>query len=95
MAKRADSDIPGEVYIQFVKSLYGSASTVLVGATSHMLVALFVYLRNGEPLFLAFAALFIAIGIIRYMGIRKGADEITDPEQARRLESVCKTEIWN
>ncbi|GGA64606.1 diguanylate cyclase [Nitratireductor aestuarii] len=87
MAKRADSDIPGEVYIQFVKSLYGSASTVLVGATSHMLVALFVYLRNGEPLFLAFAALFIAIGIIRYMGIRKGADEITDPEQARRLES--------
>jgi len=87
MANRADSDIPGEVYIQFVKSLYGASSTVLVGATSHMLIALMVYVRNGEPIFMVFAALFFAIGLVRYMGIRKGDEELSDPELAHHLET--------
>lgn len=87
MTNRANSDIPGEVYIQFVKSLYGSRSTVLIGATSHMLIALMVYVRNGEPTFIIFAALFFAIGLVRYMGIRVGGDELSDPEIAHHLET--------
>lgn len=87
MSNRANSDIPGEVYIQFVKSLYGSRNTLLVGAACHTLIAVMVYIRTGETIFAIFAALFLLIGVVRFMGIRHGADDLTDPEVAYHWET--------
>lgn len=81
------SDMPGEVYVQFVKSLYRSRSTLLVGATSHMLIALMVYLRTGKIVFVVFGALFLAIGAVRYIGISRDGEVLNDPETARHWES--------
>ena len=87
MAKRAESDIPGEVYVQFVKSLYGSRGTILFGATAHLVIALLVYANSGQPIFLAFGLILFAIAVVRYLGIRKGPEAVTDPHQARILET--------
>lgn len=87
MDNRDNGDIPGEVYVQFVKSLYESRNTLLIGGISHMLIALMVFVSTGEPLFAVFAALFLAIGFVRFIGIRRDRDSLVDAETARHWEA--------
>ena len=46
MAVRS-SDVPEDVYIQFVRSLFESRHTLLIGALCHMVVALMAFIRTG------------------------------------------------
>ncbi len=88
MDKRSSGDIPGDVYVQFVKSLFESRHMLLVGAFSHMAVALVAYVRTGRPIFAIISILLFAIGFWRFLGLRPSQNELDqlDWETARKWE---------
>ncbi|WP_173932794.1 EAL domain-containing protein [Chelativorans sp. Marseille-P2723] len=87
MVHRA-GDVPDDVYIQFVRSLFERRHTLLVGALCHMLVALMAYEQTGHPLYGLFAAVLVAIGFWRFTGLRRSRKELDelDLETARKWE---------
>ena len=74
------NDIPVDIYVRFVRSLFNDAIILIVGALCHSLIALLVYQRTGALIYLALAVVMLGAGIYRYLGIKnfqaKGA--ITD-----------------
>jgi len=88
MARRA-TDIPDDVYVQFVRSLFESRIMLLIGAFSHMLVALMAYLRTERPLFAILSVLFLAVGFWRFSGLRPTEEDLDklDVETARKWEA--------
>ena len=71
MAKTKSEPVPVDVYIQFVRSLFDNARTVIVGACIHATAAVLVFWSIGDPLYLGIAAILLGIGIWRYLGMRK------------------------
>ncbi len=64
-------DVPIDIYVRFVRSLFNDAIIPVVGAFCHCLIALLVFERTEEPIYLALAGLMLAAGLYRYFGIRK------------------------
>lgn len=75
MAVRA-RDVPEDVYIQFVRSLFESRYTLLIGALCHVIVALTAYLRTDWPVFGAIAVLLFGIGCWRFITLRRSKAEL-------------------
>src|SRR3954453_5793045 len=71
MKKSKANDVPVDIYVRFVRSLFNDASILLVGAFSHCLIALLVFERTEEPIYLVLAGLMLAAGLYRYYSIRK------------------------
>lgn len=71
MGKARIENIPADVYIQFVRSLFDNAHMLLIGALCHAVISLMVYWRNGQPIFLALACALLAVGLWRYSGLRQ------------------------
>lgn len=88
MGKTNENHIPDDVYIQFVRSLFNSAHTVLVGAAIHATAAFLVYWNNGLPIYALLGFLLLAIGVWRYAGMRKfkKSGQIASREEAWRWE---------
>lgn len=88
MASRKLSDIPMDVYVQFVRSLFDNYQTLLVGAACHSVVATMIYWRGGDPVYLIWAVLFMAIGVWRYLSLRKfhKSGVVINGSSARRWE---------
>lgn len=81
------ADIPTEVYIEFARSLAKDAATVLIGVFLHALVAALVWSRTGQSVFLSLSALFVAVGLFRYLlTARIDASAIVDFASAKRYE---------
>jgi diguanylate cyclase (GGDEF)-like protein len=70
MKKNKQNDIPVDIYAGFVRSLFNDAIILIVGALCHSLIALLVYERTGEAIYLALAVVMFAAGSYRYLGIR-------------------------
>ena len=88
MAQKKLNDIPVDVYVQFVRSLFDNYQMLLVGAACHSIIAFMVYLRNGEPAFAAMGLILLAVGIWRYVSIRRYHRQggATDLVSAQRWE---------
>jgi len=88
MGKTTETHIPDDVYIQFVRSLFNSVHTVLVGALIHMLLTFLVFWKNGKPIYAWLALLLLAVGVWRYAGMLKfkKAPPITNRAQAWEWE---------
>ena len=88
MKKSKANDIPVDIYVRFVRSLFNDSIILVVGALLHCLMALLVYQRNQEPIYLLLALLMCGAGLYRYYGIRKyeKADLITDYASAVKAE---------
>lgn len=88
MVNRAGSDIPEDVYVQFVRSLFESRHTLLVGAICHMLVALMAYLHTDQPIYGVISLLLLAVGVWRFVGLQRRVGELDrlDFETAREWE---------
>ncbi|MFZ1772880.1 MAG: EAL domain-containing protein [Rhizobiaceae bacterium] len=86
--KKYRSDIPDDVYLEYVRSLYNDAATVLVGAGVHATLAALAYAKTGQPSYLAIAITLAAVGLLRYFGIRRvdPATQITDIQSAKAHE---------
>lgn len=88
MKRSKNPEIPVDVYVQFVRSLFNDANTVLLGAFCHGLIAAMVYLRSGDVVFLALAGLLFGAGLFRFNGMLKfrSSKGITDEASAWRWE---------
>ncbi|TIU60536.1 MAG: hypothetical protein E5W25_30740, partial [Mesorhizobium sp.] len=62
MGRTKTDNIPVDVYIQFVRSLFDNAHMLVIGASCHAIVSLMVYWRNGQSVFLILAAALLGIG---------------------------------
>jgi diguanylate cyclase (GGDEF)-like protein len=71
MGRTKTDNIPADVYIQFVRSLFDNAHMLVIGAVCHATVSLMVYWRNGQPVFLFLAGALLGIGVWRYFGLRR------------------------
>jgi diguanylate cyclase (GGDEF)-like protein len=88
MGKITENHIPDDVYIQFVRSLFNSAHTVLVGALIHATAAFLVYWHNGNTIYALLGVLLLAIGVWRYVSMLKfkKAGQIGNRAEAWRWE---------
>ncbi len=88
MKKSKNNEIPVDIYVRFVRSLFNDSIILVVGALLHCLMALLVYQRNAEPIYLVLAVLMCAAGLYRFHGIRKyeKADLIVDYVSALKAE---------
>ncbi|MCX7303083.1 MAG: EAL domain-containing protein [Hyphomicrobiales bacterium] len=80
-------DIPEDIYVGFVRSLYDGAGILLVGAFSHGIVGLLVYWKTQQPIYLILSLLMIAASLWRYYAMRKvDPSSIASYEEAQRRE---------
>ncbi|RWD01297.1 MAG: EAL domain-containing protein [Mesorhizobium sp.] len=89
MGRTKTDNIPVDVYIQFVRSLFDNAHMLVIGASCHAIVSLMVYWRNGQSVFLILAAALLGIGVWRYFSLRRfhrSGGEIRDAADATRWE---------
>ncbi|THF59052.1 putative bifunctional diguanylate cyclase/phosphodiesterase [Ollibium composti] len=89
MGKTKTENIPADVYIQFVRSLFDNAHMILIGAVCYWILGFMMYMRTDNPVFIAFSFLLLFVNIFRYLGIRsfhKAGGTIADVEEARRWE---------
>jgi diguanylate cyclase (GGDEF)-like protein len=66
MSRSKPANIPADVYVQFVRSLFNSVHTVLVGTFIHTTIVLVVFWENGSPVYAGIAVALFGVGIWRY-----------------------------
>ncbi|MFD2056130.1 putative bifunctional diguanylate cyclase/phosphodiesterase [Mesorhizobium calcicola] len=89
MGRTKTENIPADVYIQFVRSLFDNAHMLVIGGACYWILGLMIYLRTHNPLFLAFSFALLSISLFRYFGIRgfrKAGGVIANVDEARRWE---------
>lgn len=87
MKKNRSDEIPEDVYVGFVRSLFGDAGILLIGAFCHGVIGALVFERTGEPVYLVLTIAMLAAGLYRYYAIRKvDTSTIVDQESALRWE---------
>ena len=63
--------VPGDVYVQFVRSLYDNVHMLLIGAFCHAVVSGMCYIKTGQDIFLWMAVLLASVGVWRYFSMRR------------------------
>ncbi|KRB34442.1 diguanylate phosphodiesterase [Mesorhizobium sp. Root695] len=89
MGRTKTENIPADVYIQFVRSLFDNAHMLVIGGVCYWILGFMIYLRTNNPLFLAFSFVLLSICLFRYFGIRsfrKAGGVIADVQEAQRWE---------
>ncbi|MER9295997.1 EAL domain-containing protein [Mesorhizobium sp. M0621] len=89
MGRTKTENIPADVYIQFVRSLFDNAHMLVIGGVCYWILGFMIYLRTHNPLFLAFSFALLSICLFRYFGIRrfrKAGGVIADVQEAQRWE---------
>lgn len=78
--------LPTDVYLSFVGSLFSQRGTVVAGIATHIVVALAIFTKLGDPVFVGFAVAFLVIGLGRLwtMYLFDSAD----------FDSRCRDQIW-
>ncbi len=88
-ARRSASDVPAEIYISIVDSLYGDARSLFLGAAAVTFAILLTAWKAGEPLIYLCALAFAVIAGIRALGVRayhRRRPELTTAFDAGRWE---------
>ena len=89
MKTNQPDEIPEDIYVGFVRSLFDNVGILLVGAFSHGLVGLLVYWKTENPVYFFLALLMIAAGIGRYYAIRQ-----VDPASIVTYEDALRREQY-
>ena len=90
MPNRKNDELPLDIYIPFVQTLFRDSVTLAIGIAAQSLLAALVFAKTGELIYLAITVGFIVIGgarLVRMDECRRAAPPITRDE-ARRLENV-------
>lgn len=82
--------IPEEIYVGFVRSLFKDAHILILGAACQGVMALLVYRSSGEPVYLALGLGLVLSGMLRYATAlwAKRGEIVTDKTSAKRWERV-------
>ncbi|WP_027052769.1 putative bifunctional diguanylate cyclase/phosphodiesterase [Mesorhizobium erdmanii] len=89
MGRTKTENIPADVYIQFVRSLFDNAHMLVIGGVCYWILGFMIWLRTQNPLFLGFSFVLLFISLFRYSGIRsfrKAGGVIANVEEAWRWE---------
>lgn len=89
MAAKRKNEIPVDVYIPFVETLFRDGSTLAVGIVAQTLLIFLVYWKTMHPLYLVVAATIVVVGMMRIWNVRKYR-QLPSPttwEEARRREN--------
>lgn len=70
MGGKSERQIPTDVYLSFVRSLYGNRMTLRAGLVVHVTTCLLIYFKVGDPAFLWFCGAVITIWILRMVSMR-------------------------
>ncbi len=88
MNGRTEEQIPADVYLSFVRSLYGNRMTLRAGMIAHVTTCLLVYFKIGDPAYLIFCGILFAVWLLRSFSM-----EMFDRVDFRDLDSH-KVAIW-
>ncbi len=85
---RLGNNIPADIYIPFVETLFRDGRTLTVGIAAQILLSVLVYWKTSESLYLGIAIALLICGILRLAGIRRfqKSDEELTFERAHRWE---------
>jgi len=89
MRRSKTENIPDDVYIQFVRSLFDNARMLVIGGACFGVLGFMMYVRTYDPLYLAFSAVILALALWRYFGIlsfHRAGSVLASVEEARRWE---------
>lgn len=88
MSARGNSDIPEDVYVQFVRSLFDNRHMLVVGACCHAIIAGLTYLGTGSWMYVVMAVALLAVGLWRFSALSKfhRLNPTLDWESARKWE---------
>lgn len=89
MAWRRRTDIPADIRLSFVRSLYGNRATLWFGMLAHVIACAVIYLKTGNVSFLVFAGVFTIIALARLFDMSRfdrAALANPTPEQLNQWE---------
>ncbi|WP_269933450.1 putative bifunctional diguanylate cyclase/phosphodiesterase [Aminobacter sp. HY435] len=69
--RRRNNDIPVDVYIPFVETLFRDGATLAVGIVAQTVLIVVVYWKTAHPLYLAVALFMVLVGTLRMQNFRK------------------------
>ena len=86
---RRRNEIPVDVYIPFVETLFRDGLTLSIGLIAQTLLIVLVYWKTGDPAYILLATGMVLVGAARLHNIRKyrRAAPPVDREEARRREN--------
>ena len=87
--QRRKNDLARDVYIPFVETLFRDGLTLTLGFGSQIFLVLLVYWKTLDQTYLALAAVFFVVALLRMRNIRKyrNAPPPRDVEEARHREN--------
>ncbi len=90
MPTRTRNELPLDIYIPFVQTLFRDSSTLAVGIVAQSLLAVLVYIKTADPIYLAIGMSMLGVGAMRLVSVRRwrNAPPPTDRAEAERLEDV-------
>ncbi len=71
MAARKKKELPVDIYLRFVETLFRDGNTLALGVGSQVLLAVLVYWRTDAIIYLLIAVALLVGGMVRLVGIRK------------------------
>jgi diguanylate cyclase (GGDEF)-like protein len=88
VAARKNRELPDDIYIPFVETLFRDGLTLTIGLIAQTLLVVLVYWKTSSPLYLSVAAGMVLAGLLRMRNIQKytKAPPPKDREEARRRE---------
>jgi diguanylate cyclase (GGDEF)-like protein len=90
MPKKTKNELPLDIYIPFVQTLFRDSGTLFVGILAQALLALLVLIKTSDPIYLFVALAILGVGMMRLAIMHKwGAQPPpTDRAEAERMENV-------
>ena len=89
--KNNSEHLPDELYVSFVESLYANRGVLVFGLVAQPVVALVIGESTGNPVFNVIAALFVAVGLVRFVVsslFSRQLSRIQDRVEAAKWETV-------
>ncbi|HEY4192659.1 MAG TPA: diguanylate cyclase, partial [Mesorhizobium sp.] len=90
MAVSRKTELPDDVYIPFVETLFRDGFTLAIGILAQTLLISLVWAKTGNPAYLAVVLCLVLVGIVRVWDMRNFAKlpPLTTRAQARKRENV-------
>ncbi|MDF1776952.1 MAG: EAL domain-containing protein [Rhizobiaceae bacterium] len=67
MGDKARGQIPTDVYLSFVRSLYGNRMTLGAGMIAHMVICFLIFFKIMDPAYLVFGGVIFALWLVRVL----------------------------
>ncbi|MCO5145470.1 MAG: EAL domain-containing protein [Aquamicrobium sp.] len=75
MPKRARNELPLDIYIPFVQTLFRDSVTLAVGFAAQILLIVLVYLNTSDPIYLWLAVVMGVLAVLRLRSVRHYASK--------------------